>query len=365
MNEEASLNDPERVKLLAYYLPQYHPIPENNEWWGAGFTEWTKVTAAKPLYSNHWQPRLPADLGFYDLRLRDTRISQAAMAKDAGVDGFVYWHYWFGEGRRILERPIQEVLKDQEPNFPFALGWANESWSRRWYGDNRSILIEQKYPGRQDFEHHFQAILPALRDPRYIRINGKPLFLIYRPQDLPSREEFVDVWQRMAISAGFDGLYLIHGSDEDPRPFGFDASYSQPSLLPKRVIARRLRSLGVAGLRRTLDRGGPLRLPYSEVMEEFNRKAPVEWTELRAVMPNWDNTPRRDRGGIVLTGSSPSAFRAQLTIGLERARNLPSGEKILFLKSWNEWAEGNYVEPDQKYGHAWLDAISEARTRAG
>ncbi|WP_416380796.1 glycoside hydrolase family 99-like domain-containing protein [Georgenia sp. H159] len=346
--------------VLAFYLPQYHPIPENDEWWGSGFTEWRNVARAKPLYRGHRQPKLPGDLSFYDLRVPEVRQAQADLARRSGVTGFVYWHYWFGDGRRLLERPFNEVLRSGEPDFPFALAWANESWSRRWYGDERTILMEQRYPGIADYEAHFRSLVPAFSDTRYIRVDGKPLFYVYRPRDLPSPLEFTDTFRRCAERAGFGDLYLVAGdSTMDPANYGFDASYAQPNLLSRRALASNPRSVLAAASRMTVERGGPVRISYRRLMREFESRETRPWTEHRAVMPNWDNTPRRFRGGIVLTGSSPSAFKSHIRSVVRYTHGLPAPRRLLFLKSWNEWAEGNYVEPDEEYGHGWLDSLRE------
>ena len=193
-----------RARVLAFYLPQFHPIPENDEWWGRGFTEWRNVAKARPLYGRHYQPRIPADLGMYDLRVPETRAAQADLARAYGVEAFCYWHYWFA-GRRILERPFNDVLRMKEPNFPFCLAWANQTWTGIWHGLHDKILIEQTYPGREDYIAHFRAVLPAFLDDRYVRVDGKPLFYVYVPKELPNSREFTDLWRELALEAGFNG----------------------------------------------------------------------------------------------------------------------------------------------------------------
>ena len=197
-----------RARVVAFYLPQFHPIPENNQWWGPGFSEWTNTAKARPLFPGHAQPHIPADLGFYDLRLAESREAQASMARHYGIEAFCYWHYWFA-GRRILERPYEEMLASGEPRFSFCLGWANQTWSGIWHGAEDRVLIEQTYPGAGDDQRHFDHVLPALRDPRYFRVNGKPLFYVFRPEQLPDPAAFVDRWQSMAVKAGLDGLHLV------------------------------------------------------------------------------------------------------------------------------------------------------------
>ena len=190
-----------KARVIALYLPQFHPIPENDEWWGKGFTEWTNTAKAKPLFRGHIQPHLPADLGFYDLRAPETRMAQAEMAREHGIEGFSYWHYWFA-GKRLLERPFNEVLQSGEPDFPFCLGWANETWTGIWHGSPGRVLIEQTYPGIEDYKRHFQVVLEAFEDPRYMTVDGKPIFMIYMPKKLPNPREFTDCWRELADKAG-------------------------------------------------------------------------------------------------------------------------------------------------------------------
>ncbi|MFM7439390.1 MAG: glycoside hydrolase family 99-like domain-containing protein, partial [Snowella sp.] len=198
-----------KARLIAFYLPQYHPIPENDEWWGKGFTEWTNVTKAKPLFKGHCQPNLPADLGFYDLRIPEVREAQAQLAKDHGIAGFCYWHYWFGKGKRLLDRPFSEVLKSGKPEFPFCLAWANHSWSGIWLGSPDKILIEQTYPGLEDYQDHFAAVVEAFADYRYLTVDGKPIFVIFEPYALPNPREFTQCWQQLSQQAGFPGIYFV------------------------------------------------------------------------------------------------------------------------------------------------------------
>ena len=197
-----------RARLIAFYLPQFHPIPENDKWWGTGFTEWTNVAKARPLFPGHYQPRMPADLGFYNLRLPEVRAAQAKLAREAGIEGFCYWHYWFG-GKRLLERPFNEVLISGQPDLPFCLGWANQTWSGIWHGVPSRILMEQTYPGPIDHERHFHAVLPAFHNPRYIRVRNMPVFLIYQPNELPSLPAFIEQWQNLALRNGLQGIHFV------------------------------------------------------------------------------------------------------------------------------------------------------------
>jgi len=226
-----------RPTVVALYLPQYHPIPENDEWWGKGFTEWTNVANAQPLYPGHHQPSLPADLGFYDLRVPETRLAQADMARAYGVDAFCYYHYWFGNGRRLLQRPFDEVLASGQPDLPFMLCWANQTWSGVWHGLSDRILVEQVYAGQKDHEAHFEMLLPAFQDARYLRIDGMPVFKVYRPTELPEPRKTISLWQDMARAAGLPGIYFLatHSDAQwNPLELGFDAYVKVPRLLRRR-----------------------------------------------------------------------------------------------------------------------------------
>jgi lipopolysaccharide biosynthesis protein len=349
-----------KARAVAFYLPQYHPIPENSAWWGPGFTEWTNTAKARPLYPGHRQPTLPADLGFYDLRLPQVREEQSALAERYGVEAFCYWHYWFGAGSRILERPFTEVLASGAPEISFCLGWANQSWTGIWHDAENRILREQTYPGPEDDQAHFDTILPALRDPRYLRVNGRPVFYVFRPEELPDAAAFVDRWQAMARAAGLDGLYLVAevsdllgagGRYQRVVEDGFDSGvYVRLPARIDRASILRMR------LRRKL--GGPEAYPYST--------DPALWDAVRSrrhlqpsVYPNWDNTPRSGTRGLVLTDSQPSRFAANVDNAVSTLDERPEQERLLWIKSWNEWAEGNYLEPDLELGRGWLEALHE------
>ncbi len=349
-----------QARALAYYLPQFFPIPENDSWWEPGFTEWTNVTKARPLFPGHRQPTLPSELGFYDLRVPEVRAAQADMARQYGVEGFVYWHYWFGGGDRILDRPFKEVLASGEPDFPFCLAWANQSWTGIWHGAHDQILKEQRYLGEEDDAQHFAELLPAFTEPRYITVDGKPVFYIFRPEEMPDARQFVDRWQGMAQRAGLPGLYLVaevsdllgrqpvyRTADED----GFDASvYVRiPAEITKWTVLR-MRALRFAF------RGGPETYRYSDTISQAwmtgERVQPC-------VYPNWDNTPRSGRGGLAITGATPEKFRRNVQDAVELLSPRPAQERLLWVKSWNEWAEGNHLEPDRVHGRGWLEALAE------
>jgi lipopolysaccharide biosynthesis protein len=354
----------ERARLVAFYLPQYHPIPENDAWWCKGFTEWTNSASAKPLFPGHYQPHVPADLGFYDLRVPETREAQAEMARRYGIEAFCYYHYWFS-GRRLLERPFTEVLRSGRPDFPFCLCWANQTWSGVWHGASDRILVEQTYPGEDDHRAHFTALLPALRDKRYLLVDGKPLFLVYSPQDIPEPRNMLHLWRKLAINAGLKGLYLLAASWDatwDARQLGYDGTVLHPPLQrrrwypwssPLRKIKTRLeRKLGLPTIRsyaRMLPGMLPRRLPNADT--------------LPTVIPNWDNTPRSGADGLVLHGSTPALFRQHFRHALALVRELPVERRLVFIKSWNEWAEGNHLEPDLRYGTGYLEVLCEESQR--
>jgi len=353
----------DQAKILAFYLPQYHPIPENDEWWGKGFTEWTNVTKAVPLFRGHHQPNLPSELGFYDLRVSEVREAQAELARIYGVDGFIYWHYWFGNGKQLLERPFREVLESGTPDFPFCLAWANQSWTGIWHGLKDHILIEQLYPGEEDYRAHFNHLLPAFRDPRYIKIGNKPLFVVFTPDCLPDAGVYTHLWNRLAVEAGFDGMYFIgiHQLYWNHRDVGFDEkTIHQPGQFVD--VLEKNRPAGQPSFLRTLFRqAGPKVIDYRELVaaNDFTKLEGQDF--LPTVVPNWDNTPRSGNAGWVFRGSTPELFRQHLESAVKFVQNRTSGARIVFLKSWNEWAEGNYVEPDRRWGRAYLEAIQSVK----
>jgi len=350
------------VRLLAFYLPQFHPIAENDEWWGPGFTEWTNVAKARPLFRGHDQPRLPADLGFYDLRVPEVRLAQADLARAAGVGGFVYWHYWFGDGRTILERPLNDVVASGEPDFPFCVAWANETWTGIWHGAPDRVLIEQRYPGPDDVRRHADWLRPILGDRRYIRVGGRPLVYVLRPLKLPDPERWCEVMREEAERSGLDGLYLV-GEGLGPEALrGFDAGTSRPDLAFDRTRLRQL----VRNLRwvHTTFRG-PKRVPFavaaSNYAERLDAAGPAAFDRRHpTLLAGWDNTPRSGRLGEVAEGFTPERFAEHVDAVVGRVRHRPAtaDERIVFLKSWNEWAEGNLVEPDVRWGHSLLDALA-------
>jgi lipopolysaccharide biosynthesis protein len=354
-----------KPKLLAFHLPQYHPIPENDEWWGPGFTEWRNVARATPLFSGHYQPHLPADLGYYDLRLPEVRQQQADLARQYGIHGFCYYHYWFS-GKQLLERPVAEILSSGQPDFPFCLCWANENWTRRWDGHDQEVLIAQNYSLADD-EAHLLALLPYFHDPRYIRIHNKPLLLVYRASRLPDPRATTTLWRQLAQQDGLDGLYLVKVEsfpserNRHPELDGFDAALDfQPDWgslpLPMQPPFRWkfLSKLGLAPPH-------PFRtnsvFSYTAVVAAMLARARAPYPRFPCVTPAWDNTARRRHGGAtILHGSTPAAYGNWLRSVLSDQQTLAElPEPIVFINAWNEWAEGNHLEPGLGYSKDYLE----------
>lgn len=346
------------VRLIAFYLPQFHPIPENDAWWGEGFTEWRNVVQAQPLFPGHDQPQLPADLGYYDLRAAETRAEQARLARQYGIGGFCYYHYWFG-GKRLLERPFSEVLASGEPDFPFCLCWANEPWSRQWDGRPHDVLQPQIYSEEDDLAH-IHALLPALRDPRAILVGGRPLFLVYQGRELPDPARTIATWRREVESAGLPGIYLLaveSGWDAgwDATLVGFDAKVL---FQPQFSLLRETPRTEVAG-------SPELHVfDYEKAWPALAHPEPVPYRRYDTVFPAWDNTARKGERGWVVHNSTPAAYEEWLRLTVARASKLPPGERLVFVNAWNEWAEGAHLEPDQRHGRAYLEATRRALAAA-
>jgi hypothetical protein len=364
MGEHPSRNQPARkARVIPFYLPQFHPIPENDSWWGKGFTEWTNVAKAKPLFPEHTQPRLPGSLGFYDLRVPEVRAAQAEMALAHGIEGFCYWHYWFGLGRRLLERPIREVVESGSPAFPFCLAWANESWTGIWHGCPNRMLMEQKYAGRDDYEGHFHSIERMLADSRYITMGGAKIFVVYRPFDLPNTLEFTDCWRQLADQAGIGPLHFIAGQFKKEwisLPPGFDSAIVHEAT-PLGMVYRMPKEI-VNSARNLQHRANhwPQVWPYQDLIK--SALPPVDtlgFCNHPCIFPNWDNTPRSGANGFVFEGACPELFVELVVAALRYVETKPADQRLVFVKSWNEWAEGNCLEPDSVHGLGYLQAIAQ------
>jgi lipopolysaccharide biosynthesis protein len=358
------------IKAIAFYLPQFHPVPENDEWWGKGFTEWTNVTKAKPLFPGHYQPHLPADLGFYDLRLPEVREAQAKLAQEYGIHGFCYYHYWFN-GRRILERPFNEVLESGKPDLPFCLCWANENWTRVWDGGERNVLLEQRYSHEDDLIH-IHNLIPAFKDPRYIRINGKPLFLVYRTELLPDPAKTAAIWQEEAVKAGLPGLYLVRVENfiknVDPNSIGFDAAVEfapDSSKAGKTLFRDNMASLLTKLNLLPAVFNDSRVFSYPATVQGMLSKPEPRYQWFRCVTPMWDNSARRNTNANIFINATPSTYGNWLKKTISRTRQRHTGdEQIVFINAWNEWAEGCHLEPDQKWGRAYLEATRDALATA-
>ena len=357
-----------RARLLAYYLPQFYPIEENDRWWGKGFTEWTSVAEARPLFRGHRQPRIPADLGFYDLRLAETRAAQAEMATAHGIEGFCYWHYWFG-GKRLLDRPFAEVLGSGEPDFPFCLAWANQAWTDTWLGSGR-VLQEQPYSPEDDVAHA-RWLTEAFGDRRYVTVGGRPLFLVYKPLDLPEPARTADTIRAEAVRAGLAEPLVLgidaHAFGHDFRADGLDGTVQfEPSLglLPRAgAVSARER------LARTVDRAARnARLGvWHPARNVHTYRSLVELTEQRraarshpgypGVFVGWDNTPRRGERAVVLLNERPDEFADRLARLVGGGADRDPQERLIFVNAWNDWAEGNHLEPDLDTGLTKLEAV--------
>lgn len=350
-----------KVRAIAFYLPQFYPTPENDEWWEPGFTEWTNVAKAKPLFKGHYQPRIPQELSFYDLRVPETRERQAQMAREAGIEGFCYWHYWFA-GRRLLDQVFREVVDTGKPDYPFCLCWANHSWYQKTWDPTKpdKLLIEQTYPGKQDYIDHFNAMLPAFRDKRYIKVDGKLLYGIFNSDSIPSFDLMKSIWNDLARQNGFEGFYFFGLVQKDNRleramKCGYDAivyenmqnAYDHFCPMWKRRLLFHLHI--------------PTSICYKDYVKDSIRFFKDNPSFIPCIMPNFDHSPRSSYRGRILRNNSPKVwgeFCYNVFKLMEKREN-----PIVFIKAWNEWGEGNYLEPDSVFGRQYLDEIENAFER--
>ncbi len=347
-------------KVLAFYLPQFHQIPENDAWHGEGFTEWTVVAKSKPLFAGHRQPEFPGELGFYDLRVPETRIAQAALARNHGISGFLYYHYWFN-GRRLLERPFDEVLASGSPNFPFALCWANEGWYRRWQGSKDELILEQEFNEEDDLAH-IRWLITCFKDPRYIRVKGRPLLAVYRAQLFPDPKKTVELWRNECEEAGVAPPWLVMFETkqelEDPAELGFDASAE--------FVPHRLPTLCDTMVARPKTDASNMIYDYGEVASAYLQRPRPPWTSYPCVATGWDNSPRRQQGEAqLLLGSTPEKYGRWLTEAIRVQAESEMGDGIVFVNAWNEWAEGAHLEPDAHWGRAYLETTKSVVHVAG
>lgn len=354
------------IRPIAIYLPQFHPTPENDAWWGKGFTEWTNVAKAKPLFKGHHQPRLPADLGFYDLRLAEARLSQEKLAKEYGLHGFCYYHYWF-KGKRLLQVPLDRKLANADEDFPFMLCWANETWSRRWLGEEQEILIKQEYSAADDVAHA-NYLANVFGDKRYITHNKRPVFTIYRPNDLPDISATIDTIKSVALKENGIEPFLVASNSHSMDDYslllkkGFDGILNfRPQLgvlpnvfkdvfLKNRLADNILKHQVFSGTHKVYDYRQALELMQKVEPEDFNNIIP-------SVFVGWDNTARRGNKGIMILNNHPALFEAELKRVITKLQQVEQNIGIVFINAWNEWAEGNYLEPDNLNKHAYLQAV--------
>ncbi|MCQ2193559.1 MAG: glycoside hydrolase family 99-like domain-containing protein [Paludibacteraceae bacterium] len=357
------------TKVIAFYLPQYHPTPNNDKWWGKGFTEWTNVAKAKKLYPGHYQPKVPADLGFYDLRVSEVREEQVILAREAGIYGFCYYHYWFSAGHEELDLPFKEVVKTKSPDFPFCLCWANESWYSKFWNKDGSVskkaLAEQKYLGKEDNEKHFYSLLDAFKDERYIKVEGRLLFLIYQPLLFEGFEAFKQQWNELAKQNGIPEFYFVgqtldvtrsteilsNGFDGVNHCHRLDFAFQYDTLLKYMWHAMNV-------IKRVIP--FPYIIPYKYAIKKCIREEDYQENIFATMMPNWDHTPRSTTGGAVLHNATPELFEIHAKDVINTAIGKSQEHQFVFLKSWNEWGEGNYMEPDMKYGKGFLKALRRA-----
>lgn len=368
-----------KIKYLAIYLPQYHPIPENDKWWGKGFTEWTNVAKAKPLFKNHYQPILPGELGFYDLRLAETQEAQVKLAKQYGIDGFIYYQYWFGNKKMLLEKPAENMLKNDKIDLPFCFCWANETWKGVWHGLKEStVLIEQTYLGEQDYINYFNYLLPFFKDNRYIKVDNKPMFYIYKIKDIPDLDLFLSTFNRLAIDIGYEGIYFVSVGypelecvNNDNRIYGVVASDSfnkirynyEPFFTNRKLQHYELKLKKKIGYTENIvHRKKPLIIDYKRIAEELIVKINNPKI-IPCAIPNWDNSARSGNKSMIFHNSTPQYWEKYLEKIVRELITHSENPQFVVIKSWNEWAEGNYLEPDIKFGHQWLQAVLNVKNK--
>lgn len=359
-----------KPQVIAFYLPQFHPIRENNKWYGEGFTEWTNVAKAKPLFRGHYQPIVPADLGFYDLRLPEVREAQVKLAKEAGVTAFCYYHYWFG-GKQMMQDILEDVVRRGKPDFPFCVCWANLSWYKKeWNPDTESlkedIIMEQTYPGDADIIAQFDYLLPIFKDKRYLKIDGKLVFFIYQVQFLPNFLHFKEMWECLAKEKGLPGFYYLTYTTSKENVHSERLNQCDGivlSLISNALNKGKNKSRYVNFIKNKLKAifGMPWRkVNYADVIDYLVDDLAKEEKIIPVIVPNWDHTARRGRAATLFHRSTPELFKKHVLKVIRMIKYKPYNHQIIFLKSWNEWAEGNYLEPDLLHGKGYIKALREA-----
>lgn len=361
----------DKIKPIALYLPQYHTIKENDEWWGKGFTEWTNVKKAVPLFKDHYQPHVPKGNNYYDLSFNKTLEDQAQLAKEFGIYGFCFYHYWFN-GELLLEKPLHNLLESKTPDFPFCLCWANENWTRTWDGQEKQVLMKQDYSLEDDLEH-IQYLMKFFKDERYIKIDNKPVFLMYRTELHPNIKEASEIWRAEAKKAGFDDLFLIRvenfKKDMDPKLHGFDAGMEfapdtahRGDKIAKKNMAKYLfnKVLHQTGIKKSPFYQNGI-FSYEAMANNMMAKPKFDYKYFRSITPSWDNSARRKKHAAIYVGSTPALFENWAKHMKDyTVANLPKNEQFLFINAWNEWGEGCHLEPDEKWGTQYLEALNKA-----
>ena len=368
------------MKIVAFYLPQFHVIPENEDIWGEGFTEWTNVKKAIPLFEGHVQPVEPLNDNYYDLLDPKVMHWQAEMAKEYGIYGFCFYHYWI-EGKKLLEKPIENFLKDEDINIHYCLSWANHSWTDAWKGSNK-VFIEQTYGGKEDWNAHFEYLLPFFQDNRYIKIDNKPMFVIYMPEDIPHLNEMLDLWNDRARAAGFAGIayayqYTYFGMDPNKDDSRFDYGIEfQPAYAiadSRGKTMARIRKRGyyflkwvqkTLNIRMTVNITRLEIMSYVQVWKYILNREPDDSKKIPGAFTRWDNTPRKGKAGLVIHGATPQMFQNYLSKQIQRAKKIYKKD-FLFITAWNEWGEGCILEPTKQDGYAYLQAVKEALLENG
>ncbi|REG98268.1 glycosyltransferase WbsX family protein [Flavobacterium aquicola] len=366
-----------KIKFLAYYLPQFHPIPENDLWWGKGFTEWLNVVKAKPLFKGHYQPILPADLGFYDLRVPAVQEEQSKMALEYGIDGFIYYQYWFGKDKMLLEGPAEAMLENKKITIPFCFCWANETWKGIWHGLHSSdVLIKQLYQGVEAYKSYFNYLLPFFKDERYIKIDSKPMFHIYKPEEIPDIKSFLKLFNDLAIENGFKGIHFIATISSDDFALGHNEIFGKVdsgifikmrygsenqsvfAKINKKIKKNIHGKLKING--HIDERTKPLIFDYKKGVEKLNGELQNK-KSIPQVFPNWDNTARSGKKALIFRNSTPHLWQEHLQMAVKNLIKNVENPQIVIIKSWNEWAEGNHLEPDGKFGRKWLEAVRNVK----
>ncbi|MCI9286566.1 MAG: glycosyl transferase [Clostridia bacterium] len=368
------------MKIIAFYLPQFHTFPENDKWWGKGFTEWTNTKKAKPLFKGHNQPRTPLNENYYNLLDDEVKKRQVKLAKENGIYGFCYYHYWFKNGKKLMEKPVEQMLKNKEIDMPFCLSWANEPWSRRWDGSENEIIMPQEYGEKEEWKKHFLYLYEFFKDERYIKIDGNPLFIIYKPELIPNLNEMIDYWNELAQQNNFKKIvfayqyptfYYLKNKDDSRFTYGIqfepffsngDIEYTMKNKKEKicfliknfDILFRKIKNKVYKMLH--LDK--PNLYSYKKTWKRLLNNKPVNDKMIPGAFVDWDNTARRGKNATCYLGANPSKFKTYMKKLVKKTQK-EYNKDMIFINAWNEWAEGAYLEPDEKYGYQYLEAIKE------